>query len=1419
MQKNHILRFALPSAGAVLLFSATLHAQLSIPNLPLTTQTNAKPMTMIVASKDHRLFYEAYNDASDIDGDGVLDIRFKPNIVYFGLFDSNLCYTYSGSGPSGLFTPANRATNGKCPGQWSGNWLNYVTTSRIDTLRKVLYGGHREVDTADRTILRRTYIPQDAHSWAKEYTSANVDGYRISDYTPLGEPGPGRRHFFGNLTANANVNCAILNNCSDLPPLLSVVTNSTKRVWEWASKERPVLDDSHGGTRTNYTVRVEVCTTSFHDDCKQYPSGKWKPVGVLHDYGENDAMLFGLITGSYDRNMAGGRLRKVVSSFKSEINPYDGTFSPNATIVRTFDRLRIRDFNNGRTDIAYRSGWVTTRAPYSGEFADWGAPVAELMYEAVRYFAGKKKATPEFAGSTTTDDQVGLPSAAWDDPYDTLASAAKAPYCARANMLTISDINVSYDSDQLPGVAPEFGSGVGDALVSFNASDEATYISSHESGITGLRFIGQVGTNFDSTPSPKNITSLANIRGLAPEEPTKQGSYYSASVAAFAKRGDLRSDLPTRQSIDTFIVALASPLPRIEVPLNGGRRITLVPFAKSVSGGGINAAKGQYQPTNQIVDFYVDTLANTSPSDYNPNVNGGRYYAKFRINFEDVEQGADHDMDAIVEYTIALNADNSLSVTLRPVYQAGGIRHRMGYIISGTTADGIYLEVQDEADETPYFLNTPPGRTPGYCDPPDGKTDCRRLPYLGGSSTSSPRMDQATRTFVPGSAPAAALLKDPLWYAAKWGGFVDRNGNGRPDLAAEWDANGDGIPDTYFLVQNPLKLKESLRRTLDSIVERSAAAGNVASNSSSYSSESAVYQSTFNSANWSGELLAFSITSSGLSASPLWRASQQMPSPNDRRIFTRTDGTPREFTWANLSTPDKIALGNSDVLDYIRGVRSKEIQNGGTLRNRASTNIIGDIVHSTPFFAKDTNTLYIGANDGMLHSFDAVTGRELFAYIPSVVIPRLKNLSDPAYMHEFFVDGEIEVSRKAQTGGRNYLVATLGRGGRGLFGLDVSNPSSFGSTDVKWECFATGGSVTACNGDADLGHMLGRPIIAKLNDGNWGVIVGNGYNSVSGRAALYIFKLEDGTLLKKIDTMAVGDNGLATPGTFDLDGNGTVDLVYAGDLKGNVWKFDLTSSNKTQWRVAFNSGSLPAPLFKACSSHPCSATNTQPVTAQITVAVNDIAGDPNEGKRFIFFGTGSYFRSTDPGDTQTQTWYGIVDDDSPVSGRSELKQRTISETSTFDGKKARVFSDIAANDMNGKRGWYLDFNTEAGERIVTSSKLYRFIRPALVASSIIPVQDPCVPGGRGYVNVIDPFTGTRVKEATLDVNNNGDFADDKLNGKFISSFDPGVGMPGEAKVVGDRLVVGGSDGSMTSVRVNIGTKRIGRISWREIVLN
>ena len=232
---------------------AAMSAAPDIPPTPLITTQSAIPLSMMVVGRDHTLFYEAYNDASDIDGDGTLDTRFKPSINYYGLFDSTLCYSYSSD--DRLFSPAAKAdalTTCSTSSHWSGNWLNYVTTSRIDALRKVFYGGYREVDTVSETILRRAYIPQDAHSWAKEYTSVAVDGYDISDYTPLSVPNTNRRHFFGNLTDTAGVDCSTLTDCSNKSPELRVVLNSDRRVWAWASTERPVLRaDDHGGDLTN----------------------------------------------------------------------------------------------------------------------------------------------------------------------------------------------------------------------------------------------------------------------------------------------------------------------------------------------------------------------------------------------------------------------------------------------------------------------------------------------------------------------------------------------------------------------------------------------------------------------------------------------------------------------------------------------------------------------------------------------------------------------------------------------------------------------------------------------------------------------------------------------------------------------------------------------------------------------------------------------------------------------------------------------------------------------------------------------------------------------------------------------------------------------------------------------------------------
>ncbi|EWS66180.1 Tfp pilus assembly protein, tip-associated adhesin PilY1 [Hydrogenophaga sp. T4] len=1420
MKRLKLLNTALKvlALGAILSINMAANAVIW-PSRPLAASTSATPLTMLLAGKDHKLFYEAYNDASDIDGDGTLDTRFKPEITYYGLYDSTLCYGYS----SNRFNPAgNAGALGECKGNWSGNWLNYMTTSRIDALRKVLYGGYRYEDTTSITVLQRAYIPQDAHSWGKEFHSSH--GYKISDYTPFDEPTSNdHRHFFGNLTPNRDVNCSTLDNCSDIAPILRVRENvgGNHRIWEWASKERPVLHDSLStgafpagtGNQKNYNVRVEVCSTSNTDylkGCKKYPNGSYKPTGLLHEYGENESMLFGLMTGSYDQHMSGGRLRKVISSFTDEVDSDTGIFNSTAPIVNSLNNLRIRGFNQNNTSGEYWKSSPYTdsaKAATEGQLLDWGNPIGEILYEATRYIAGKKSATSVFNVSTTRDTQVGLSSATWDDPYDT-TSAAKASYCAKASFITISDVYPSYDSDQLPGSS--FGSFSGD-LTGLDVTTRAGNITGLESNITGMKFIGQsTATNYDSAPTAKNVTSLGTIRGLAPEDPSKQGSYYSAAVAYHAKTTDLRDDLEDKQTIDNYVVALSSPLPKIEVTLPVSKKIiTLVPFAKTVAGSGVSSTKGNYQPTNQIVDFYVETIANSGEKDADSGINGGRYKAEFLINFEDVEQGGDHDMDAIARYTVQANADDTLSVTVTPTYQAGGMQQHMGYVISGTNRDGVYLVATDETNSPAYFLNVPPDRSAGYCDSATVPSDCDDLPSIGEAIP--------TFNFSAGTSGGATLLKDPLWYVAKYGGFVDRNGSNTPDLDLEWDEDDNKIPDTYFQVQNPLKLRESLRKAFDEILEKGGGGGNVTANSTTVETDSLVFQAIYNSARWSGNLEAYPITDDGVGATAKWKASDEVPAPDDRNIFYGSDATGsigKEFKWASLSTAEKTLLETDEkILNYLRGDRSEEIRNSGMMRDRDLENVLGDITHSSPRFSKDTEVVFVGANDGMLHAFDSGTGAELFAYIPSAMLPQLKLLPKVGYneSHKYFVDGEMVVSTTAQTTGKNYLAATLGRGGKGLFGLDVSDPKNFAAADVLWEYFPTDTDADLVEDDPDLGYMLGRPVIAKMQDGTWAVIVGNGYNSVSGNAVLYVFNLATGTLIKKLDTGADSDNGLASPGVR-LDADGEAIAIYAGDLQGNLWEFDVSSASSGSWVVA-NSGS---PFFVAKDS----GGKVQPITAPITMKVNEVTADANNGKLFVYFGTGSDFTVDDPNNTDTQTWYGLIDEGSVITARSDLKERTISSPATLAGKSVRVFSEAVAGDMNGKKGFFIDLPV-SGERMVTASNYYKLAEPVLIASSIIPSVDDCSPGGSGYLNAINPFTGARLTKPFFDVTNDGDFTNDIYpgdGGGFVGSIDLGVGKPGEAILIGKWLTTGGSKGIIEEVRVNLGlTPFTGRLSWREIV--
>jgi type IV pilus assembly protein PilY1 len=1367
---------------------------MNLPERPLFLTQTSPPLNMLVLGRDHKLYYEAYNDASDLNGDGDIESGYLPaQVDYYGYFDSYVCYDYSSS----TWVPRSTTADKKCPDtSWSGDFLNYLTTSRIDALRKVLYGGSRSTDDATKTVLSRAVIPQDAHSWGKEYAGL-ADGYDIREYSSLSLPNANTRHFLASVT--------LLNDASQLPQL-RIKLNQANRIWTWATTERPVLN---GNVDQSYVVRVEACvagkiSAAEQGNCRLYPNGSYKPVGLLQKYGENDSMMFGLITGSYGRNTEGGVLRRNMGSIKDEINPTTGQFTNTVGAIRTMDRLRVMGFG-GSHEYNQNCGWIATRAISAGECRMWGNPIGEMMYEALRYFADKGAATGAFVnGAVGTDDStLGLPTPAWNRPY------ATASRCSKPFTTVISDINPSFDTNLMPG--SRFG-GTASDIAGLDAAAATDAISAGE-GINGTtRFIGQSGDTYDGAPTPKVVASLSSVRGLAPEEPTKQGGYLSAGVAYWGNTNDVNTGVAGRQQVQTFAVALASPLPHIEIPF-GDRRVTLVPFAKSVGGYSISANQGQFQPTNQIVDFYYDRVNSNPPDKY-----------VFRVNYEDVEQGADHDMDAIVEYTVERVGADQVRVRLNSTYAAGSIIQHIGYVISGTTKDGIYLEVRDnEPSDVRYFLNTPQGQWAGattWATSPIGLT--------------------ADRTFTVGATAGATLLKDPLWYAAKWGGFVDGNNNRRPDVGSEWNQDEDptGTPDNYFLVTNALKLSEQLSKAFDTILSRASSASSVALNSGSLSDNSRVYQAKFNSDGWTGQLLSFQITADGaVPSEPEWDAAQLLPAANARKIVTRkSDGTGVPFRWASLDATMQGLLqpgGAADTLgderlDYLRGSTALERKNGGAFRDRAVR--LGDIVSSSPVFVgpprfvyrddletepysefraaqKDrTPMVYAGANDGMLHGFHAGAaadggGVERIAYVPRAVYRNLHHLTRPDYGHKFYVDGTpTAVDAFVDGAWKTVLSGGLGRGGQAVYALDITEPGNFSEASaadvVMWE-FDDRVEANSPNdsGDRDMGYSYSRPSITKLRNGKWVAIFGNGYNnteadgmpSLTGNAVLYIVDLADGSIIRKLDTGAgiAADpsglgraNGLSSPAAVDLDGDNISEYVYAGDLHGNLWKFDLTSSTPADWRVAFTASGKPAPLYVARNAD----GDPQPILAKPAVG----RGPRGQGM-LVLVGTGKYLEPTDREveNLTVQSFYGLYDrnsglDTDRIGDRSALVEQEITgEISETYDDTPYVVRTTTNNSVGGAaRGWFMDLVVQGGDfegEMQVSDPIIRAGR--ILFTTLIPSPDPCEAGGTGWFMALDAMTGARTARPQFDLNNDTAFDDgDKIDGEIVSGVRSGMGF-------------------------------------------
>ena len=1426
----------------------------NLSTTPLFLGGQAAPLVMLVMGRDHTLYYEAYNDATDLNGNGAIDeyeTRYAPKSTssYYGIFDSNLCYDYDFK--ENYFNPVAKANTDKsCTGShWSGDFLNYLTTARIDAVRKVLYGGQRDIDTSTETRLRRTQLPHDAHSWGKVYsnemkTKSNYP-FDLSQYSPLPTITDQEQIFFANTSMsysnnNGNGNNSVTTNDPLLRILILPKKNSSGndiKIWNWLSKEQPVADNyildydnitvnpgnsfasANSKQVKDIFVRVKSCVPIsgyYSSECKSY-SDSYKPEGLLQKYSNN--MLFGLLTGSYSNNKQGGVVRKEISSLSDEIDSGTGQFNFNKTatttpsVIKNINNLMVAKFDYTNRNYS-DCGWITTRIMNNGECHDWGSPLAEMLYESVRYFTGVLQPTPKYkyTEDQSVDASLGLTEVnTWTDPF----VATGAGVCSKPVDLIINSLTPNFDSDQIPGANPKFidgnytDNGQNGTLYSgltFNATTSTDIISSNEGIDTHSYFVGDDGSNTElNAPTAKSVSSLSAVRGLSPEGPGQQGSYYSAGIAYFAHINDIHKNNATDkgvQNLTTHVVGLSSPLPQIKINVNG-HTVTMVPVAKSVGGSSISSEEGSFQPTNQIVDYYVESLSETSGS--------------FLVNFEDVEQGADHDMDLIVRYAYSVN-NGVLTLTTRSTYAAGGIVQHAGYVISGTDKDGLYLDVGDDSagtNDVKYYLDTP--STTNYLS---------RKALIAQNKTGQndfvPFKTDVVRTFT-GSGSAANFLPSPLWYIAKWGGFTDTTTTGHttniPD-SGEWDSLTAGQPDNYYPVTNMSNLPTLLGRAFANIAAGSKTTTALAYSSPilTTSSTTYAYKTSFNSDNWTGDLQAFQIDSSGaLAANATWSASAQLDAKtvSERKIFTyyrNGSDTPSKVDFsaptsltgsssglsatqistllsdANLTGTDAEKLTKiKNLVNYLRGDKTNEGTDSGKFRVR--NHRLGDIVDSTPVSGTSITDarkfVMVGANDGMVHVFDAATGNEIFAYMPSIPTavnsyhPSVAVLAKQNYSHQFYVNGGISLA-KVTSGETTKLIAigTLGQGGQTVYALDLTDLSSPTATaNLLWEFT-----------NPELGYTGGTPSIVTLKDGTKAVVFGNGYNntqadgsvSTTGNASIFVVNALTGELISRLDTKvgASADplaksraNAMAQPvvladNVYSSNGVRKAKAIYAGDLFGNLWKWNIDDTDSSHWTPGVGTTAAPSPIFIAKDA----GDHIQPITTRPSLTMHASANGI-----MVLFGTGKYVESTDntydlptsgtPTTFGIQSFYGIRDYKDNVGigsliSRSDLQQRVITAEIKIGDNYKRLIdtsSDMvtlpAAIDWSTKKGWYLDLSNSSaeilgtgaaaksvnGERSVTNSSVSL---QKLAFTTLIPGTDVCAGTNSGWSMELNASEGT-----------------------------------------------------------------------------
>lgn len=616
----------------------------------------------------------------------------------------------------------------------------------------------------------------------------------------------------------------------------------------------------------------------------------------------------------------------------------------------------------------------------------------------------------------------------------------------------------------------------------------------------------------------------------------------------------------------------------------------------------------------------------------------------------------------------------------------------------------------------------------------------------------------------------------------------------------------------FYPVRNSNELVSAITNVFGKAVGNEARESGVATVASTLITDNLKFVPQYRSGAWYGDVLAFKLDENGdvVGTEPEWRASVKLPAHASRNLVTWSGSKGLVFDYATMNAQDSAGLaliGGQALLEYIRGDSIGE-GNAGAFRSRGGQ-YLGDFINSPPVYVKNllnhgyesltdsaqagsyasflsrknarsTGVVAIGGNGGVFHTFNGSDGVETFGFVPRASFPLLATIANKTYgtsanYHRFVVDGPaseadayIQAVGASTAGWTNMLLGSMGSGGKGLFALTVptDDPTTMNANSVQWEL----------NDHEDLGYVMSEVRTGKIQNGSdWYAFVGNGPYSSSGKAALLVINLQTGSVVKSIQVPSSGASGLGGVRLL-RNSHQEVYAAYAGDLEGNLWRFDFPSGDAPSgWKVAFDE----MPLFKA--------TTAAGATTQAIVAAPSVMPHPDRG-HMVLFGTGRLIDSADStSSAKDQTYYGIWDS-TPIGAsaaeiaspfktasesggaapyRSVLVEQTIDTSDVVSGQKAdsngnlvnttERYYKISANpvDYTAKKGWFIDLTIANGQRVIYPSQT---ILNYVYFSTMVPAAEAAeceFTVGTGYNFVVDGVSGGAMSSPVFDVNNDG----------------------------------------------------------------